>query len=381
MRDGTGVGAATPRHAPPRRSRRTTPPGTTPGRAARRVIACYPRAVASRWITAIAVPHLVRAVTAAGVDARHLDLRDLPVDARYEDHLPLERVIALWEQALAVTGRRDLPLLAATRTTVDERSLLGFVVANQPRLGDGVDRLDRYFPTVSDSYRWTIAGGEPGHGELVFRCEPCGPVERAGWQAYLEFEAVDLIGVGRRLAGAAASPRALTFVHAAPPALAATFSRALGLPVTFGADATAIVYPAAVRELAVPTARPSLATLVEERLDRMLVDLAAGTDVATRARARVGALLRRGQPTVAALAAELHLSRRSLERALAAAGTRGAALFEEERRRLALAWLPHHTVDEVAARLGYADGRAFARAFKRWTGQAPGRLRLTAAAR
>jgi AraC-like DNA-binding protein len=72
------------------------------------------------------------------------------------------------------------------------------------------------------------------------------------------------------------------------------------------------------------------------------------------------------------------MSRRTLERALAAAGVSGATLFEEERRQLALAWLPRLTVDEVAGRLGYADTRAFARAFKRWTGEAPSAYRVTA---
>ena len=69
------------------------------------------------------------------------------------------------------------------------------------------------------------------------------------------------------------------------------------------------------------------------------------------------------------------MSRRSLERALAEEGTSAGALFDDERKQRALAWLPTISVDEVAARLGYSDARAFGRAFKRWTGMSPSAIR------
>lgn len=335
----------------------------------------------SAWITAIAVPHLLRAVRAAGADEQAL-LADagVPVDAVFEDRISLDRLIALWEAALALTGRRDLPLLAGTRSELDERSLLAFVVANQPRLGDGVDRFDRFFPTVSNGYRWTVDPGDAS-GDLVFRCEPLGPIHRTGWCCYLEMEALDIARTGMRLTGGASVPRLVSFAHVIPDEIAAAYRRAIGVPVEHGAAATLIVYPGACRDMPVPTARPQLSALVEERLAKMLEALEGGDDLVARARARVPGLLRRGDVTVAALASALHMSRRSLERALAAAGVSGASLFEDERRRLALAWLPRLTVDEVATRLGYADTRAFARAFKRWTGEAPSAYRVTGAGR
>jgi AraC-like DNA-binding protein len=337
--------------------------------------------VTATWITAIAVPHLRRAVRAAGANPDALFADDsVPIDAVFEDRISIDRLIALWERALTLTGRRDLPLLASTLSEVDERSLLAFVVGNQPRLGDGVARFDRYFPTVSNGYRWSV-DPDDGGDDLVFRCEPLGPIHRAGWCCYLEMEALDIARTGMRLTGGASVPRLVSFAHVLPDDVAAVYSRAIGVPVEHGAPATLIVYPGACRDLPVPTARPQLSALVEERLEKLLEALERGDDVVARARARVPALLRRGDVTVASLATSLHMSRRSLERALAAAGVSGASLFEDERRRLALAWLPRLTVDEVAARLGYADTRAFARAFKRWTGAAPSAYRVTAAGR
>ena len=335
------------------------------------------------WITAIAVPHLVRAVRAAIGDDHALVTAvgvDVPADPTFDDRIPVVRLIELWDAALALTGRRDLPLLASTRSELDERSMLAFVVANQPRLGDGVARLHRFFPTVSNAYRWTIDPDDAGP-DLVFRCEPMGPIHRVGWCCYLEMEAIDIVRTGMRLTGGAAVPRSMAFAHVVPDDVAQAYSRAVNTPVEVGAAATTIVYPGHCRDVQVPTARPQLSVLVEERLERLLEAVMLGTDVVALARARVPELLRRGEATVAALAGALHMSRRSLERALAAAGVSGAALFEDERRHLALAWLPRLTVDEVAARLGYADTRAFARAFKRWTGAAPSAYRVTAAGR
>lgn len=336
--------------------------------------------VTAPWITAITVPHLLRAVRAAGVDEAALgDLGDLAAEPRFEDRIALDRVIELWERAIAAAPR-DLPLLASTRGQHDERSMLAFVVANQPRLGDGLARFARFFATVSNAYRWNVDGLD-GAGDVVFRCEPGGPIQRTGWGAYLEMELLDLVRIGMRLGGERVRPRGVAFAHVIPDEVTAAYGRALGVPVTSGAGVATVEYPGWVREVHVAGARPSLSALVEDRLERLLEEVALSEDLVGRARTRVPALLRRGQANVAALAAELHMSRRSLERALAAAGVSGAALFEDERRQLALAWLPRLTVDEVASRLGYADTRAFARAFKRWTGVAPSAYRVTGAGR
>ena len=84
----------------------------------------------------------------------------------------------------------------------------------------------------------------------------------------------------------------------------------------------------------------------------------------------------RGQPA-AAIAADLGLPPRTLQRRLASDGTSFGSLLEEVRRELALRLLsePRTSVAEVAFALGFADQTAFHRAFVRWTGSTPGEHR------
>jgi AraC-like DNA-binding protein len=316
-----------------------------------------------RWITAIAAEALARAVAAAGGDARGVRAALGVSDAvQFEERIAVDALVDAWERAIAETGRRDLAVLAAPRGGHDERSLLTFCAANQATVGEALAIADRYYVTVSDAYAWRVIDDD---AHVRLRVEPLGPIAREGWQAYLEFESIDLVTAAQRLTRGRAVPSAVRYVHDSPAADA--IARALRVPVEWGADACEIVFPRAVRTLAIDGARPQLAAMLEARL----AALVANVSVAARARGQVAALVRRGDATVEHLARALAMSRRTLERALAAEGTSAKALFDEARRELALAWLPHATVDEVASRLGYSDARAFARAFRRWTGRSP----------
>lgn len=330
------------------------------------------------WLTAIAVPHLLRAVTVASGDAGLADALAarfaVVPHPRFEDRIPVTTLVELWEAALEATGQRALSVEASRYPLSEERSLVAFVVSNQETLGDSVEKFGRYHPTVSNAYMWR---GLVEEGALKLRLMPTGPVHRLGWQAYLEFEALDLIHGAARLTDGAARPTAVRFLHPAPGDAAAirAMEAESGAPVTYAADWCEVSFPAAIAELPIAGGRPAIARVIEERLDRMLEAQACGHDVSARVRSAAVELMRSGGCDVEQLARALRMSRRSLERALAQEGTSAAALVEDERRQLALAWLPELSVDEVAARLGYSDARAFARAFKRWTGQAPSAAR------
>ncbi len=86
-------------------------------------------------------------------------------------------------------------------------------------------------------------------------------------------------------------------------------------------------------------------------------------------------------PSLVAVAAQLHLSPRSLRRHLQAEGVSFLTLQHRVRMRDAKALLrqPGVDVQQVAARLGYADPANFTRAFKQWTGLTPSAFRADSA--
>jgi len=82
--------------------------------------------------------------------------------------------------------------------------------------------------------------------------------------------------------------------------------------------------------------------------------------------------------TVAEMAAEMHSSRSAFaERFTAATGLTPLRYLANLRMRLATQWLGQErtAIDTVAKRLGYGSQAAFARAYKRLTGQSPGKAR------
>jgi len=100
-------------------------------------------------------------------------------------------------------------------------------------------------------------------------------------------------------------------------------------------------------------------------------------------RTRLLALFRRNTPhwpDLANAATALHLSISTLQRHLAAEGTSFQQVKDHLRRDLAIARLTTSDVPLacLANELGFADSAAFQRAFKSWTGSAPGLYRRSA---
>jgi AraC-like DNA-binding protein len=84
-----------------------------------------------------------------------------------------------------------------------------------------------------------------------------------------------------------------------------------------------------------------------------------------------------GEVRIRPLARELHMSVRTLQRRLGEEGTSFAGLVDEVRHELARALLRRSDLSlvDVAGRVGFAEFATFSRAFKRWTGIAPGAYR------
>jgi AraC-like DNA-binding protein len=148
----------------------------------------------------------------------------------------------------------------------------------------------------------------------------------------------------------------------------------LGCPVRLG-GINAIAFPVEALGRPIASANRTLFRLVGGYLAQ--VKAASRTSLAQRVEDYVRGALPSGTCSVENCAEKLGVSVRTLQSRLAADDIRFSEVLERQRVALAKAYLASGamSLDEVAARLGYAEQTSFGRAFKRWTGVTPQQFR------
>ncbi|WKE67135.1 AraC family transcriptional regulator ligand-binding domain-containing protein [Gallaecimonas kandeliae] len=108
----------------------------------------------------------------------------------------------------------------------------------------------------------------------------------------------------------------------------------------------------------------------EPELKRRLAELSDSAGLVERLRALLLELLPSGSAQLEQAAKGLAISKRTLQRQLAEAGTHFQAELSHTRERLARHYLEASSLSlqEIAFLLGFADNTAFLRSFKQWTG-------------
>jgi AraC-like DNA-binding protein len=174
--------------------------------------------------------------------------------------------------------------------------------------------------------------------------------------------------------GRTVTPKAVFFRHARP-ADTNEYER-FGCPVHFDHVVDAIVFDKAVCSVPLLTAQPEVAAYLETVADVWMRDLAAAegpADLRARVVSAVRAALDDGCFDIADVARSMGMSARTLQRALAAERLSYRRLLDEVRWTVAapLVAATDIPLERIAERMGYADGKAFRRAFRRWAGMAP----------
>ncbi|MEZ4454291.1 MAG: AraC family transcriptional regulator ligand-binding domain-containing protein [Nannocystaceae bacterium] len=171
-------------------------------------------------------------------------------------------------------------------------------------------------------------------------------------------------------------PRRVLFGHRAhaPRSVYEAYFRA---PVLFERPGSALVFGVESLEIASAKQDTSVFHFLEAHLALSRGKAPDELDPLARVRAALAHNGLRGDFRADTLASSLGQSLRHLQRLTQAQGTTVQALIDEARAARARALLDRSGlgVDEVAVLLGYSSDRAFRRAFKRWTGETPGRTR------
>lgn len=143
--------------------------------------------------------------------------------------------------------------------------------------------------------------------------------------------------------------------------------------VEFGARRNMLVLHAADLDRPFATYNAELLEMLDPQLIYALEERRARKSTGEQVKWILKRLLSGARPEIAAVARELGLSDRTLQRRIVEEGTSFRQLLVEARRELAREYLnrPEIAVEEVAYLLGYEDSNSFYRAFRAWEGTTP----------
>lgn len=330
----------------------------------------------------------------ADAAARALQQAGIAVDWLRNDQarVPATAFAALW-MAVAQLLDDEFFGLDTRRMKVGSFSLLCHAVAGQPTVARGLRQALRGFALFLDDIeaRLAVANGVariaihhretavPGGREAVLP----GASEDARRFAD-ETLLVMIHGMLCWLAGRRVPLRRLQWAHRRP-AHAEEYRRMFSPDVAFEQAATAVEFDARVLGVPVAITPGALAAFLRDAPQSVFLKQVQSAGWGERVRRQLRRYLVGQQalsppgegPTLEALAAQFGLSPATLRRRLDDEGTGWQQLKDEVRRDLAIHRLADRrlSIVEVAAQLGYNDASSFHRAFRKWTGAAPGAYR------
>jgi AraC-like DNA-binding protein len=283
-------------------------------------------------------------------------------DTRF-DYRSIKR---LWQSAIETTGDPTLPLRAARRVQAGDFGLLTYIAAASRDSRSAFETLRELLPLMS-----MLA-------DIGLDASNERPIVRYHWNPGFEiavptreYAVGTIVQTSRAVGSHSWGPEEAWFAYP-PPDHADDYQRILGVPVHFDASHDAVVFSASMLDDPNPASDPALVQALEHHAQELLAKLPLGDDLQSRVRHTIASLLLSGA-SAEAVAGTLRMSVRNLRRRLEAENTSYKHILDEVRCELAQRYLAQQQrgVEEVALALGFSDGSAFHKAFRRWTGESP----------
>ncbi len=317
------------------------------------------------------VPLLVDMMRKRGISANEL-LKgiDLPDKSRWNE--PGLRILAneyeqLIRRAITLSGEPWLGWEFGMSMNVSTHGFLGYAAMSSATLGDAIDLAVQYFRTRS-----TIVALESfvdGDQAVIQANEQIALNDIASFSMESLFSSLYFMAqkmlIDKPLVGEVrlAYPRPSYFDKLEP---------LLPGPATFDCPHHQLRFDAALLQEPLQFADPRLSQMARSQCEEEMVDIK--TPPALLGQVKRIVLAEVGNfPNVDEVAEQLYMSSRTLKRKLQQLGTSYQKILDSLRRGLAVEYLTRseHTIDEIAALLGYSDASNFARAFRRWTDKNP----------
>jgi len=300
------------------------------------------------------------------VDLMHLD----------ENRVSPLLMISLLEQSTSMSSEKYFPLVLGDTFAFESLPEFEALLTTSATLRDAIGVADMarrvVLPWVAIDL---IESGDQAKVRLRLDV-PIPNIDAFGLPLHMISEAVlaSICKFGRNLQG---EDDGLVGVHlkSAPGRFSDQFEAFFGVPVAFNQTDNALILERRILDLPLEGAFADLNeqahAMVSQRLGKE--NRRQGQGIASEIEAIILAAPDMLSVGMEDMAQRLSLHPRTLQRRLKEEGEGYLSIQARMRHQLACQWLqlPDHSIDDISARLGFSDRRAFTAAFKRWEGTTP----------
>ena len=174
-------------------------------------------------------------------------------------------------------------------------------------------------------------------------------------------------------------PVRVCFTHSAPddPALLSEYEELFFCDVIFNQEYNCICIESCFLELPFPQANQQLLNTLLEHATKVIFELNKSNTLTNQVKNLLRLMINKEIPRHAAVAKQLYMSSRTLQRKLVAEGTSYQNVLDELRIELACHYLTKTNLrlEIIAEKLGFTETRSFYRYFKSWVGKTAGEYR------
>jgi AraC-like DNA-binding protein len=266
----------------------------------------------------------------------------------------------------------DFGLRLSSWQGLDILGPIAVIARNAQTVLGGFEAIARYLYVHSPALTLTVERGSAAADvQFTYAVTESGvPYPAQGYELSM--------GIGvrilRLLGGPQARPRLIAFTHDQKGSTAA-YREVLDCPVRFGQTWCGFELPAHVADRRIDAADPETLRIATKYLESTYLPSTA--PLSERVAELTRRLLPTGQCSADAIANELALHPRTLQRRLAAEGMRCQDVIDRERRTQAGRYLaePGFHLSQIAGLLGYTEQSALNRSCRRWFGKTPRQYR------
>lgn len=290
-----------------------------------------------------------------------------------EARLPEEIVTKLWLLMREAFPGQSLGIEMAAAAPLSYFGIYTQGYEYAPTVRDALTGIIRFRAILDERFLVSLTEGET---EAQFNClQPNGPDRCLKAEVGLAMS----FRLGREILQVGDHFKRVEFAHQ-PFGPRSQYDDFFGIDVLFEQPNNALVFSKEALDHTPPLANERLFRYVQTNLEQMQQGIAVEPDMPPGMQPVYMAIVETaasGKYSASALAANLGMSQRALQRQVKTHGFELRDLLDKAREANARRLLdqPGLSLSQIAYALGYTDDRAFRRAFKRWSGKTPAEYR------